>query len=84
MRDFVQRKKMSLKLQVRTVRLEYREQRDGRRGALVLGGLVLETGPTAKLKRRYDRLVQLQLKEQTQRPLHRVVPASRRRCSSRA
>ncbi len=84
MKDFVQRKKMSMKVRGRTVRLEYREQRDGRRGVLVLGGLVLETGPTAKLKRRYDYLVQLQLKERAHSPLRRAVSESRRSCSSRA
>lgn len=57
MKDFVKRKSVSLKARGGPVRIEYREQRDGRRGQLAVNGLVLEIGPTSKIKRHYAQLV---------------------------
>lgn len=63
MKDFVKRKGVSLKVRGSPVTVEYREQRDGRRGQLTVNGLVLEIGPTPKIKRRYNQLVHTQYQQ---------------------
>lgn len=63
MKDFVKRKAVSLKARGSHIRVEYREQRDGRRGQLAVNGLVLEVGPTLKIKRRYSEFVARQAQQ---------------------
>ena len=67
MKDFVKRKSVALKVGGSHVCVEYGEQRDGRRGQLTVNGLVLEIGPTPKIKRRYNTFVTTQYQQLGQR-----------------
>lgn len=63
MKDFVKRKSVSLKVKGNPVTVAYREQRDGRRGLLSVNDVVLEIGPTPKIKRRYNAFVTTQYQQ---------------------
>lgn len=67
MKDFVKRKGVSLKVKGNPVTVEYREQRDSRRGQLTVNSLILEIGPTPKIKRRYNQLITAQYQQLGQR-----------------
>lgn len=57
MNDYVKRKRVILKSVRGPVTVEYRERRDGRRGQLTVNGVVLETGPSPKIARRYHTFI---------------------------
>ena len=57
MKDFVKRKSVLLTARGGPIHVEYRERRDGRRGQLMVDGLVMEIGPTTKIKKRYNLVV---------------------------
>ncbi len=63
MKDFVKRKSVALKIGGSPVKVKYGEQRDGRRGQLSVNDVVLEIGPTPKIKRRYNQLVTTQYQQ---------------------
>lgn len=57
MKDFVKRKSVLLTARGGSICVEYRERRDGRRGQLMVDGLVMEIGPMTKIKKRYNQVV---------------------------
>ena len=68
MKDFVKRRSVSLTARGGPIHVEYREQRDGRRGQLIVDGLVIEIGPTPKIKRRFNQLVAKQTQQRQEYP----------------
>lgn len=63
MKDFVKRKRVLLMARGGPIHVEYRERRDGRRGQLTVNGLVMEIGPTIKIKRRYHQFIAQQTQQ---------------------
>ena len=57
MKDFVRRKSVLLMARGSPIHVEYRERRDGRRGQLMVASLVIDIGPTTKIKKRYNQVV---------------------------
>ena len=64
MKDFVKKAGEVVLSGGRPVRLEYRERRDGRRAQIVVDRLPIEEGLPGQLRRRYDRLLAAQRRQE--------------------